>query len=138
MAANTIMPVKSQVSQTTPFTSAEITDIRRFAGYKAYAALGYYYEGNMANLDTSIMNMSDQEQAVMRTIYLAILTGLEAAILTAGTNMGTDQAAVWTRNRTERVDRQALYDAKRREMCGFIGVAPGPALGDGGGRVVRA
>lgn len=137
MTANTVMPIVSSVSQTTPFTFAEITDIRRFAGYKAFSSLGYYYEGNMANLDIAIVNMSDQEQAVMRTVYLATLPGLESAVLTAGTNMGTDEAAVWKRNRTERQDRTALYNAKRRDMCGFIGVAPGPALGDGGGRVIR-
>lgn len=138
MTANTIEPAVSSVSQTTPFTPSEITDIRRFAGYKAYSGLGYYYEANMANVDIQIVSMSDQEQVVMRTIYLAVLPGLEAAVLTSGANMGTDVAAVWKRNRTERQDRQALFNSKRREMCGFIGVAPGPALGDGSCMVIRA
>lgn len=125
------------MTQTTPFTAAEVTDIRRFAGWHAFGAFGYMYQTQLANLDLQIQNMSDTEQAVIRTIYLANLPGLEAAVLTAGTNMGTDQAAVWTRNRTEAADRRALYDQKRRDMCAFIGVVPGPGLGSGGGRVTR-
>lgn len=122
--------------QTTPFTSTEIVAIRRFAGYTAWAAFGYLFTTNMANLDMQIINMNDDEQAVIRTVYLAVLPGLETAILTAATNLGTDIAAVWTRNRTEIADRQALYNHKRREMCAFIGVAPGPSL-QGGGKVLR-
>lgn len=124
------------MAQTTPFTDDEVTSIRRFAGFQAFAAFGYLFQGGLANLDRQLKSMSDSEQAVIRTVYLANLPGLESAVLTAGTNMGTDQAAVWTRNRTEAKDRQALFNMKRREMCAFIGVAPGPGLSSGGS-VVR-
>lgn len=125
------------VNQTTPFTAAEVTDIRRFAGYPAFGAFGYLFGGNaMANLDWQCSQMSDQEQAIVRTVYLANLTGLEAAILTSGANMGTDIAAVWTRNRTEAGDRRDLFNSVRLALCEFIGVAPGPGLSAGGG-VVR-
>lgn len=124
-------------TQTTPFTSAEITDIRRFAGFPAFAAFGYIFGAHgMANLDVQLAGMSDPEQAVIRTVYLVNLTALEAAVITAGTNMGTDIAAVWTRNKNEAGDRRSLFNMKRREMCAFIGVAPGPGLQDGS-RVTR-
>lgn len=127
------------MTQTTPFTAAEVADIRRFCGFPAFAAFGYIFGASgMANMDVQIQGMSDAEQVVVRTVYLANLTALEAAVLTAGTNMGTDVAAVWTRNRTEVADRQALFDMKRRELCAFIGVSPGAGLGRGGGRVSRA
>lgn len=121
------------MAQTTPFTAAEVTAIRRFAGYPAMAAYGYLIGGSgEATLDVQIAGMSDTEQAVIRTVYLAVLPGLEIAIDGSGTNMGTDIAAVWTRNRSEAMDRRALYNAKRRDMCAFIGVSPGPALSGGG------
>ena len=126
------------MTQTTPFTAAEVTDIRRFCGFPAFASFGYLFGASgMYEVDLQIQNMSDQEQTVVRNIYLAVLPGLESAVLTAGTNMGTDVAAVWTRNRTEAADRRALFNAKRRELCEFIGVSPGPGL-RGGGQVVRS
>jgi len=68
--------------------------------------------------------------------YLSQLYPIETAISTAGANMGTDMAAVWTRNRTELRDRMALYNTWRRELCAVAGVPPGPALGSGGVRIV--
>jgi hypothetical protein len=125
------------VTQTTPFTPAEITDIRRFAGWGSFGGFGYLFQGQLANLDIQIANMSDQEQAVIRTVYLPNLTTLETAVVGAGTNMGTDQAAVWKRNRTEVADRQALFRLKRLEMCSFIGVEAGPGVRQRGGKVTR-
>lgn len=130
-------PAVSAGGQTTPFTPAEITDIRRFAGWGSFGGFGYLFQGQMANLDIQIANMSDQEQAVVRTVYLPNLTALEAAIWTAGANLGTDKAAVWVRNRTETVDRVALFNVARRQFCAFIGVVPGPGVGGGGGKVTR-
>lgn len=133
----TTNPAKGVV-QATPFTPAEITDIRRFAGFPAFASLGYYLGGGLeAYLDMQIANMSDQEQTIVRTVYLANLTALEAAVVTAGAFLGTDQAAVWKRNRTEAADRQALFRMKRLEMCAFIGITPGPGVSLGGGKVTR-
>jgi hypothetical protein len=123
--------------QTTPFTAAEITDIRRYCGFPAFAAFGYIFGASgMANLDLQIAGMTDTEQAVVRTKYLPVLAILEAAVTDAGANLDTDVAAVWTRNRSEVADRTALYNAKRRELCGFFGVKPGAALA-GGNSVVR-
>ena len=126
------------VTQAVPFTPAEITDIRRFCGFPAFAAFGYVFgAGGMANLDLQIASMSDQEQSVVRVTYLANLATLETAIIGAASNLDTDIAAVWTRNRSEVSDRTSLFNKVRRDLCGFIGIAPGPALSSGG-RVVRA
>jgi hypothetical protein len=124
-------------AQTTPFTAAEIVTIRRYAGYQAYGAFGYIFQTSMANLDLQLVNLSDAEQAVVRNYITNILPGLENAVIASGQNMGTDQAAVWTRNKNEMADRQRLYNLQRRAMCSFIGVLPGPALGNGGCGIVR-
>jgi hypothetical protein len=50
---------------------------------------------------------------VLRSVYLAQLYPLEAAIPGAGGNLDTDQAAVWTHNRDEVRDRAALFDLWR-------------------------
>lgn len=113
------------------FTDAETTDIRRFCGYPAYAAYGYVFDADYAKLDTQIGAMAPAEIAIVRTVYLSVLTGLESAILTSAMNIGTDIAAVWTRNRTEREDRTALFNQKRRDLCAFIGVPPGAGLRSG-------
>lgn len=124
------------MAQTTPFTQAELTDIRRFAGFAAFAAWGYIFSGDMATLDTQCAAMSNAEQAVVRLTYLAVLPGLESAVYAAGSNLDTDAASVWTHNKSEVADRTRLYNQCRREMCSFIGVRPGEGL-RGAGQTVR-
>ncbi len=85
----------------------------------------------MALMEFRINNLSVAEEAVVRR-YLAQLTVLEFAVPRASDSLDTDQAAVWTRNRTEAQDRAALFDDWRRRLCGFLGVPPGPALADSG------
>lgn len=116
------------MTQTTPFSQAELTDIRRFCGYSAYAAFGYVLGPDMATLDIQCAAMSDAEQAVVRTIYLATLYGLETAVPTAGGNLATDKAAVWTHNKSEVADRASLLDLWRLRLCEFVGAKPGPGL----------
>lgn len=139
MVAPTKDPAISYVNQITPFTSAEITDIRRYCGYPAFAAFGYIFRGvGTANLDIQLANMSDQEQAVVRTKFLPSLATLESNLMLSQAQIGTDIAAVWTRNRTEFQDRNGAYKYLRRELCAFCAVGPGPGLGMGGGSVVRS
>ena len=119
-----------------PFTEAEKTDIRRFCGYPARGnpSIGLssmQYLRAYGYLEYRIDGLSDTEAAVVRR-YLGTLTVLELAVPRAGENLDTDQASVWTRNRDELRDRGRLFDDWRRRLCGFLGVAPGPALGDGG------
>ena len=122
--------------QTTPYTATEITNIRRFAGYPAFASFGYLFTTNLANLDQQINAMSDSEQAVIRTVYLTILPVMEADINSSAEFANVQSAGPFTRNPHELSERRRLFNMKRRDMCAFIGVAPGPGLNDGS-RVVR-
>ncbi|QIY81499.1 hypothetical protein [Chromobacterium violaceum] len=119
------------------FTDAEKTDIRRFCGFPVFGgqpvqAFGHRFFTQYGTLEFRLNNLQPGEEAVIRNTYLANLLELETDIVGTRDNLDTAQAAVWTRNRNEVRDREALFDGWRRRLCGFLGVAPGPALGDGG------
>jgi hypothetical protein len=114
------------------FTAVQIVDIRRFTGYPAYAHFGWVFEEEYATLELRLANMTPEEEAVITGNYLVNLPILEKAIVDASCNLDTDEAAVWKHNRDEVADRTALYNQKRRDLCGFIGVRPGRGLGMGG------
>jgi hypothetical protein len=123
------------------FTDAEKTDIRRFCGYPAYGAgpsgfQSWRFFQAYGTLEYRLNNLSAAEEAVVRATYLATLSTLESAIPAAAANLDTDEAAVWTHNKDEIADREALFDQWRRRLCGFLGLPAGPALGDGGIRIV--
>jgi hypothetical protein len=117
-------------------TDAEKTDARRFCGYPAYGAgsAGFqnwrFYQA-YGLMEFRLNNLAPAEEAVLRR-YLATLLSLEFAVPRSGENLDTDQAAVWTHNRSETEDRAALFDDWRRRLCGFLGMPPGPALASGG------
>jgi hypothetical protein len=117
------------------FTDAQKTDVRRFCGYPAYGAgdagfQGWRFFQAYGLLEYRLNNLSDAETVVVGT-YLTTLQGLESAVTGASANLDTDQASVWRHNRNEVADRAALFDGWRRRLCGFLGVPPGPDLGDG-------
>lgn len=126
-------------------TDAQKSDVRRFAGYPMLAdtvandttdfAYGYVSSGVWQTLEHRLTHMRPEEENTLISVYLANLTQLESAVPGAGDNLDTDVAAVWTRNTREVQDRAALFDDWRRRMCGFIGIAPGPWLGDGGSTI---
>jgi hypothetical protein len=117
-------------------TDSEKTDARRFCGYPAYGAapVGFqtwrFYQV-YGLMEFRLNNLSDTELRVMRR-YLGTLTMLELAIPRSAENLDTDVAAVWTRNRSELLDRTRLFDNWRRRLCGFLGIPPGPSLADCG------
>ena len=118
------------------FTDAQKTDIRRHCGYPAYGATpagfdNWRFYQVYGLLEYRLNNLSAAETNVVLT-YLAQLSALEFAVPRSGDGMDTDQASVWTRNRTEARDRAQLFDDWRRRLCGFLGIPPGPALTDGG------
>lgn len=122
------------------FTDAQKTDIRRFCGYPAYGAGASGFQSwrffqSYGTLEFKINNLSPDEETVVGT-YLTTLNTLEAAIPASGANLDTDKAAVWERNRNEVADREALYASWRLKLCDFLGLPPGPHLGDGGVRFV--
>jgi hypothetical protein len=122
------------------FTDAQKADIRRFCGYPAYGAgpagfQGWRFFTAYGLMEFRLNNLSAEEEGVV-TNYLAALGQLEGAITDTSGRLDTAQAAVWTRNPAELRERVALFDDWRRRLCGFLGLPPGPALGDGTIRLV--
>jgi hypothetical protein len=123
------------MSGTYTFTDAQKADIRRFCGY---SALGGVNSGQQSwrfftvygQMEWRINNLSNEEGAVVVNTYLANLNTLEQAIISAADNLDTDQAAVWHHNKREIGDRTALFDDWRRRLCAFLGIPPGPHLGE--------
>ena len=116
-------------------TDAERADVRRFLGYPSYGPgnagfQGYRFFQAYGLLEYRLTNARPEEFQVIRQ-YLTTLYGLETAIYASGANLDTDQAAVWHHNKAEVQDRTALYVQARRAFAGFLGVPPGPDLGDG-------
>ncbi len=122
------------------FTDSELTDLRRHTGYPAYG-IG---NGGFSNwrfyqaygmLEYRLQRLSAAEEAVART-YISTLAQLEQAVSAVSATLDTDSAAAWVRNARELAERTRLFDDWRRRLCGFLGVPPGPSLGDGGLRMV--
>lgn len=123
-----------------PFSDSELTDLRRHCGYPAYG-IG---NGGFSNwrfyqaygmLEYRLQRLSGAEEAVART-YIQTLATLEHAVTEASATLDTDSAAAWVRNAREVAERTRLFDDWRRRLCGFLGVPPGPSLGDGATRVI--
>ena len=118
------------------FTECERTDIRRYCGYPAYGSGAAGFQGwrffqVYGLMEWRISNLTGSEEQVVRN-YLTTLGQLELAIPAAATNLDTDRAAVWQRNANEMRERSTLFDDWRRRLCAFLGLPPGPGLGDGG------
>ena len=119
------------------FTTQERVDIRRFCWYPVYGGTpssfqSYRFFQNYGTLEYRLSNLLAEEEGVVRTTYLANLTTLETAIPGTSANLDTDQAAVWTHNKREMADREALFANWRKKLCEFLGVPPGPAFGSVG------
>lgn len=129
-------------------TDQQQADVRRFAGYPMLGdttaddsrdfAYGFVSPGVWQTLNHRLTNMRPEEENTLVSIYLTNLYTLEAAIPASGADLDTNKAAVWERNPNQVADRQGLFDEWRRRMCQFIGVAPGPTLGDGSVTISRA
>ena len=124
-------------------TDAQITDVRRFAGYAAPGTTVVVAADNdtafvqygavTMSLYTRLTSLSATEEVVLTGTYLANLNALESAVPLAGDNLDTDAAAVWKHNAHEVRDRLALLAQWSLRMCVFVGVAPGPGLQVGPG-----
>jgi hypothetical protein len=113
----------------------EKTDVRRYCGYPIWgsaqvvlmAAATYQSRGL---LEYRMNNLTTSEETILRR-HIGTLIMLESAIPRTAENLDTDQAAIWTRNRTEPADRLNLLDTWCRRVCHFLGVSPGPGLAMG-------
>ena len=122
------------------FTEHERTDVRRFCGYPVFGAgtqgfQNWRFFQVYGLLEFRINYLTGTEETVVRR-YLATLSQLELQIPAAATGLDVAQAGPFTRNSGEMGERVRLFDGWRRRLCGFLGVPPGPALGDGGLRLV--
>jgi len=118
------------------FSEAERTDIRRYCGYPAYGGGSSGFQGwrffqVYGLMEWRLSHLTGSEEAVVQQ-YLTTLGQLELAIPAAAGNLDTDRAAVWTRNANEVRERTAMFDDWRRRLCAFLGLPPGPGLGDRG------
>lgn len=89
------------------------------------------------SLDYRLANLSAEEENTLTTYFLANLAKREQEIQDAADNLDTEQAAVWKHNKSEISDRTNLFNSLRRDLCTFLGFAPGPQLGFAN-RLVRA
>jgi hypothetical protein len=124
----------------TSFSDAQKADVRRFCGYPAYGAgaagfNSWRFFQSYGVLEYRMNNLAPAEMAVVLQ-YLSTLASIEAAIPGTSDNLDTESAAAWTHNADELRDRTNLFDGWRRRLCGFLGVPPGPALGQAGIQLV--
>jgi hypothetical protein len=118
------------------FTDGQKADIRRFCGYPVYGAGAAGFESwrffqAYGTLEYRMNNLAPAEIGVTLQ-YVSTLAALEVAIPPTSDNLDTASAAAWTHNESEAADRMRLFDGWRRRLCGFLGVPPGPALGQSG------
>jgi hypothetical protein len=115
-------------------TDRQKADCQRWMGYGVTERVGYGRSipleplGLMEALDA----IDATDEAILTERYLDLLPALEQAILDAGANLDTQIAGPWTANPREVSQRRGLYNSLRRDLCAFLGFAPGPALGNGG------
>lgn len=127
-------------------TDQQLADTRRYMGYSMLgdivaddnsdSAYGWVSAGAWQTLAHRLKTLRPEEERIV-VKYLTTLATLEDAIPASGDNLDTDQAAVWYHNKNEVRDRTKLYTQWRRQLCGFIGIAPGPSLGNGITQVIR-
>jgi len=128
-------------------TPQQQADARRYMGYqmlgdkdpddRSDVAYAQVTSGRLQTLAHRLKTLRPEEEAIVAN-YLITLSGLETGIARAADNLDTDKAAVWLRNRSEVADRTRLYNQWRRQLCGLLGIAPGPSLGNGNVHVVRS
>ncbi len=125
---------------TEPLTDTERTDVRRFCGYPAYGSgasgeQSWRFFQAYGALEYRLTNLAPAELVRVRA-FLAQLGTLEDAVPTAGDNLDTDQAAVWTHNRNEVRDRSNLLLLWSRRLADFLGVPYAPTRAAAGGAIV--
>lgn len=123
------------------FTNQEKVDVRRFCGYGAFGgiaspAFGYRFFTAYGTLEFKLNNLATEEEATLRAVYLTSansLYALESAMYGTSANLDTAQAAIWFHNKNELKDRARLFNRMRSDLCDYLGVQPGPALGSAAG-----
>jgi hypothetical protein len=115
-------------------TPSELADSRRFCGYPAFGGPamgggGWRFYTAYGALEFRLANLQDVEETILRR-HVGECRGLECAVPEASESLGTASAGPWERNAKEVVERLRLLDEWRRRLCAFLGVPPGPGLGN--------
>jgi len=123
------------------FTDQQKISIRRYCGYMAFGSVpvpnfAWRYSVQYGDLEFRINNLSSDEEDQVINYFLPNLQDLENDIPQVRTNVDTDRAAVWYRNKNELKERWELFNSVRRYLCDFIGCDYGPALMKIGSRMV--
>lgn len=128
-------------------TPQQQADARRYMGYpmlgdtspddRSDVAYAQVTSGRFQTLAHRLNTLHDEEEQIVAN-FLITLAGLESGIARAADNLDTDKAAVWQRNRSEVADRTRLYNQWRRQLCGLLGIKPGPSLSNGSTQLVRS
>ncbi len=118
------------------FTETEKVSIRKHLGYPAYGSgpggnQSWRFFKSYGLLEFRLQHLSDEEEVVVRD-YLAKCDAAEQAINSAGDNLDTAAAAVWTRNPRELEDRERFYRSWRLKLAAFFDLR-GPLLDAGAG-----
>jgi hypothetical protein len=118
-------------------TADQATALRRHAGYGLLGNslpstyTGYRFFTEFGLLEFRLNNFSASELTVALR-FQTQLDALELAIFGAGDNLDTAAASVWTHNKNELSDREALYLSFRKKLCDFLAIPLGPyAVGSG-------
>jgi len=127
-------------------TPQQLADARRYMGYpmvgdtspddRSDLAYAQVTSGRYQTLAHRLNTLRAEEEAIVAS-YLVTLASLENGIARAADNLDTDKAAVWQRNQSEVSDRTRLYNQWRHQLCGLLGIPPGPSLGNVATRVIR-
>lgn len=124
-------------------TDAQKVDVRRWLGYPTLneGQIDPVYSTttgvSRVSLTAKLDGLTASEEVALTDRYLTPLASLEADLLASTGNMDTQAAGPWIANPRETQERTAMYNKWRRDMCGFLGIPPGPALGSGGISVAR-
>ena len=104
-------------------TAAERAYVLRFCGLGVLD----YTTPAAAVLAALLDALTAEQEAVVRTVYLAPLRTLEAGYVGSLADADTKRAGPWERNPNALAEFGAGFDALRQRLAGFLGV---PALGD--------
>ena len=113
-------------------TDAQTVDVRRFCGYPAFGSgadgnAGWRFYQAYGALEYRMINLSVDEVTIVANM-LVTLNGFEASLAGSISDLDTDAAGSWTRNRDEVKDREAMLALWSRRLCAFLGVPAGPAM----------
>jgi hypothetical protein len=130
--SGTVVTSPAAAYSTAAFSNAEKVDIRRFCGYPTYGAgatgfQSWRYFTAYGLLEYRLNNFAAEETQTVRYLLAQMYT-LESAIWNASALLGTEQAAVFIRNKNEIADRTNLFNQQRTQLCNVVGVPPGPNL----------